>query len=83
MSCEELEGLVKKIALALVLLFVSGFSVLYYTIRTVACYSTDLCSRAYLYENNGIYNLDMLAIFFVISALFIAFLAYISSRLEG
>ncbi|WP_297499862.1 hypothetical protein [Thermococcus sp.] len=66
MSCEEVEGLIKKIALALVVLFVSGFSVLYYAIRKAVPSSTNM------------YGADMAAIFLVLSALFFSLMAYTS-----
>ncbi len=68
MSCEELERLVKRIALGFVILFVSGFLVLYYAIRRTVSSSTDM------------YGVDILAIAFVISTFFISFLAYTSEK---
>ena len=82
MSCGELEELVKRLALAFVVLFVSGFAVLYYEIRKVAC-SQGLCDPGFAPRIPPIYSADMLAIVFVFSAIFVAFLAYTSTRGRG
>ncbi|WP_297519726.1 hypothetical protein [Thermococcus sp.] len=80
MSCGELEELVKRLALAFVVLFVSGFLVLYYEVRKVAC-SQGLCDSGSAHRTPLIYSAYMLAIVF--SAIFVAFIAYISTRGRG
>ena len=82
MSCGELEELVKRLALAFVVLFVSGFLVLYYEVRKVAC-SQGLCDSGFAHRTPLIYSAYMLAIVFVFSALFIVFIAYTSTRGRG
>ncbi|MDV3103862.1 hypothetical protein [Thermococcus waiotapuensis] len=68
MSCGELGELVKRLALAFVILFVSGFLVLYYAIRMVAC-AHGLCDSGFTYRNLPIYSADMLVVVFVLSLL--------------
>ncbi|ASJ08175.1 hypothetical protein A3L11_02615 [Thermococcus siculi] len=77
MSCENVERLIRGLALGFAVLFVSGFLVLYYAIRKVACVE-GLCS-GYRAE---IGSMDMLVVVFVTSVLFISILSYVSSRGE-
>ncbi len=71
MSCEELEGLVKRLALSFTFLFVSGFSVLYYAIRKAVPSSTDM------------YSTDLIAMAFVLFVLFFSLIAYTSKTWGG
>ena len=79
MSCGELKELVRNIALGFTVLFVSGFLVLYYAIRKVAC-SQGLCDSSFFHRTPPIYSADMLVMIFSVSVFFLAFLWYFSSR---
>ena len=66
MSCEELERLVKRLALGFTFLSVSEFSVLYYAIRKAVPSSTNM------------YSTNLLAMAFVLFVLFFSLIAYTS-----
>ena len=67
MSCERVENLIRNLFMAFTLMFISGFLILYYAIRKLACASGDL------------YGLNMMAMSFAVSVLFFSALWYISS----
>ncbi|ASJ05516.1 hypothetical protein [Thermococcus barossii] len=75
MACEEL---IRKLALGFALMFVSGFLILYYAIRKLACASTNLCSVSHWPETPAINSVDMLVVAFVVTVLFISFVWYSS-----
>ncbi|ASJ11393.1 hypothetical protein [Thermococcus thioreducens] len=79
MSCERVEELIRKLALGFIMLFLSGFLVIYYAIRKLACASTGLCSSAHWPEPPGISSVDMLVMIFVVSVVFFSVLWYFSS----
>ncbi len=82
MSCGELDKLVRILFLWFTVLFVSGFLVLYYAIRKVAC-AQGLCDSSFLHQTPPIYSADMLVMVFSVSVLFFALLWYVSSRERG
>lgn len=82
MSCERVEELIRKIALGFIMLFLSGFLVIYYAIRKLACASTGLCSSAH-WPEPSIGSVDMLVMIFVVSVVFFSVLWYFSWRNMG
>ncbi len=78
-SCGELERLVRKVVLGFTVLFISGFLVLYYAIREVAC-GQGLCDSGSSYGTPPVYGADMVIMTFTVSVLFIAVLWYSSLR---
>ncbi|WP_258083481.1 hypothetical protein [Thermococcus thermotolerans] len=79
MSCERVEELIKRLALGFVTLFLSGFLVLYYSIRKLICASTDLCSPGPWPRTSDISSIDMFVMIFVVSVVFFSVLWYFSS----
>lgn len=72
MSCEEVAALIRRIAVGFTMLFLSGFLILYYAIRKLACATSDLCTSASLRPGpTTIHNVDVLVSVFVISVLFV------------
>ncbi len=69
----------RKVVLGFTILFISGFLVLYYAVRAVAC-AQGLCVSGSSCGTPPIYGTDMLVMAFTVSVLFIAFLWYYSSR---
>jgi len=70
-SCEGVEDLLKRVLLFLVLLIDTGFLVVYYALRKVITSSGG---------PNGpdLWGADMVVMVFVVSTIFLAFLAYTS-----
>ena len=78
MACKGTDGAVKKIALGLVFLFLSGFLLIYCEIRKLICATTNLCYAPVVgYSPMG--ELDMIVAVFVIGTIFVSVASYYSS----
>lgn len=80
-SCE---GTVKRIAVGLILLYLTGFLILYYSIRKLICLSVDC--RGYpgpVASMSPVYGLDMAVAVFVAGTLFLLVMLYLSFGFDG
>jgi hypothetical protein len=78
MTCDGIEGTIKKIALSFVFLFLTGFLLIYYEIRRLICATTKLCYAPF-FEYSQMGELDMIVAVFIIGTIFVSIASYYSS----
>ncbi|ASJ11267.1 hypothetical protein A3L12_08155 [Thermococcus sp. P6] len=79
MSCAGVVELLRKMVLGFVILFLSGFLILYYAIRKLACATSNLC-LPHGPGASAIASVDTLVVFFLVAVLLISALWYHSSK---
>jgi hypothetical protein len=79
MTCSGIDKTIKKIALGFVLLFLTGFLLIYYEVRRLICATTELCYAPF-FGYSRMAELDMIVAVFVIGTLFFSFALYYSSN---
>ncbi|NJE30122.1 hypothetical protein E3E38_03535 [Thermococcus sp. 18S1] len=80
-SCE---GTVKRIAVGLILLYLTGFLILYYAIRKLICLSADCSGYSGPFASmSPVYGLDMAVAVFVVGTLFLLVMLYLSFGFDG